>query len=63
MQATYNGKTLEELKPLIKHLHPAHEKQYLSNAARVIQCLQTGYNLNEVESLKYSNFLIISLYL
>ena len=61
--ATYNGHTLEQLESKIQHMHPAHREQYTKNAARVIQCLETGFNLNEVESLKYSNFLLIRLYL
>lgn len=60
----YNGKTVDQIvSNLPANIHPSHKETYLKNVARVIECQETGYNLNEVETLKYSNFLIIQMYL
>lgn len=60
----YNGKTVEQITSNLPiNMCESHKTTYITNVVRVIECQTTGYNTNEIESLKNFNFNLISLYL
>jgi hypothetical protein len=60
---TYNGYSIEHIENnMPKNIHPVDRAQYLKNVKRVIEIQQTGVNTHEIETLKNSNWFIISLY-
>ncbi len=62
-QNTYNGKTLEEIASnLPSNMLQFHRDMYLNNCKRVIECQVSGYNLNEIEIIKYANFILHNMY-
>lgn len=59
----YNGKTLEQIEAnLPTKMIQLHKDMYLNNCKRVIECLASGYNLNEVDIIKNANFILIEPY-
>ena len=60
----YNGHTIEEIEamPFIGWSE-CHKKEYINNCKRVIECQTSGYNLNEIECLKNSNFNLVRFYM
>ena len=61
---TYNGYTLEEIqKNLPKNMIELHKKIYLDNCKQVIKNQLSGYNLDYKETIKNTNFNLITFYL
>ena len=62
-QNTYNGKTLEQIASnLPSNMLQFHKDMYLNNCKRVIECQVSGYNLNEIDIIKYANFILYNMY-
>lgn len=60
----YNGYTIEHIENnMPKNMHKVDREQYMKNVKRVIEIQTTGMNLHELESIKNSNWFIISLYI
>lgn len=60
----YNGYTLEEIqKNLPKNMIELHKKIYLDNCKQVIKNQLSGYNLDYNETIKNTNFNLITFYL
>ena len=62
-KSLYNGKTIEEIRHNLPESMPQiHRNLYLNNCKRVIECQESGYNLNEIEMIKNSNFILLQPY-
>ena len=62
-QNTYNGKTLDQIASnLPSNMLQLHKDIYLNNCKRVIECQVSGYNLNEIDIIKYANFILHKIY-
>jgi len=60
----YNGMTIEQIENNIREsMSNIHEKEYLDNCRQVITNQMTGYNLNQIDSIKNYNFDLTMYYL
>jgi len=64
MKDRYNGYTIEEIEARLNpNMADCHKAEYMNNVREVIERQMSGFNLNEIENIKNTNFHITNLYL